>query len=125
MEKVLLIGCAGAFGAASRYAVQTWVQQLAGGPTVIGTLIVNVSGAFLLGLLIALTEDRFLTSGPWRLTLATGFLGAYTTFSTLMLDSAVRLEDGAVLVGILNITASVLLGLAAVYCGLLLGRAFS
>lgn len=125
MEKVLLIGAAGALGAISRYAVQTWFNALNGGPTVVGTLIVNVSGAFLIGLLVALTEERYLTSGPWRAMLAVGFLGAYTTFSTLMFDVETRLEGGDIAPALLNLGASVIFGLLAVYAGLSLGRTVS
>ncbi len=123
LQKVLLIGFAGALGAMLRYGVQTWVNSAAGGPTVLGTFLVNVSGAFLLGLLIALTEERFLTSGPWRQVLAVGFLGAFTTFSTLVYEVTARTENGNLEAAILNLGSSVLFGLLAVYGGLLLGRA--
>ena len=107
----------------SRYAVQMSVNNVAGGPTVLGTFLVNISGAFLLGLLIGLGEQGFLPSGPWRTVLAVGFLGAYTTFSTLMLEAAVRTEDGEVTWALLNLGASIVIGLIAVYGGLTLGRA--
>lgn len=123
MERVLLIGLAGAFGAVSRYAVQMWVLRLIGGPTMLGTAIVNISGTFVLGLIFALTEDRFLSEGPWRAMITVGFLGAYTTFSTFMLESFARIEAGDLLPALLNLGGSVLLGLLAVYAGLTLGRA--
>jgi CrcB protein len=107
----------------SRYAVQTSVNSLAGGPTVLGTFLVNISGAFLLGLLVGLGENGFLPVGPWRTVLAVGFLGAYTTFSTLMLEGTVRAEDGEMTAALLNLGGSVLVGLIAVYGGLTLGRA--
>ena len=123
LEKILLIGFAGALGAVSRYAAQSSVNTLAGGPTVLGTFLVNISGSFVLGLLVGLSEQGFLPTGPWRSVLAVGFLGAYTTFSTLMLDVTLRGESGDVASALLNLGASVALGLIAVYGGLLLGRA--
>jgi CrcB protein len=107
----------------SRYAVQTSVNNLAGGPTVFGTFLVNISGAFLLGLIVGLGENGFLPTGPWRTALAVGFLGAYTTFSTLMLEGTVRAEDGEMGWAIVNLGGSIIVGLIAVYCGLLAGRA--
>ena len=123
MERLVSIAVAGAFGALSRYAVQGWVNDLAGRPTVLGTLAVNLSGAFLLGLFLALTEERYLTSGPWRTAGAVGFLGAYTTFSTLVFESVDRLETGDILAAGANLGGSLALGLVAVYAGQVLGRA--
>lgn len=90
-----------------------------------GTFVVNISGAFLLGLLMALGEGGFLPTGPWRNGLAVGFLGAYTTFSTLMLETATRGESGSMDLAIFYLTSSIVVGLVAVYGGLLLGRALN
>ena len=84
----------------------------------------NLSGAFLLGLFLGLTEERFLTNGPWRTVGAAGFLGAYTTFSTLMFDSVQRFQAGDSAAALANIGASVVLGLAVTFAGLALGRSF-
>ena len=123
LERIVLIGLAGAFGALSRYGIQSGVNELLGRPSVLGTLIVNLSGAFLLGLLLATTADRDVISPAWRTAGAVGFLGAYTTFSTLMFDSISRVEAGDVAAAVANLAASVCLGLIAVYAGLVLGRA--
>ena len=123
MERVVLIGLAGALGALSRYGLQSGINEILGRPTVLGTLLVNLSGAFVLGVLMGATEERFEISAPLRAAGAVGFLGAYTTFSTLMYDSVSRLEAGDVGVAIANLAASVCIGLLAVYLGLALGRA--
>lgn len=123
LDRLLLIGFAGALGAVSRYAVQGWVNDLIGRPSVLGTLIVNVSGAFVLGLFLTISEERFLTSGYWRSAVAVGFLGAYTTFSTLMFESMDRLEAGDTLAALANIMGSVIIGLLAVYAGIVTARA--
>ena len=122
MDRIAWIGLAGALGAISRYKLQGWVNDAIGRPTVLGTFVVNISGAFLLGLVLALTEDRFLTTGPWRTMLSVGFLGAYTTFSTLMFESVDRMETGDVATGVANVAGSVIIGLIAVYAGLTAGR---
>ena len=122
LERIVSIAIAGALGALSRYAVQGWVNDLAGRPTLLGTFVVNVSGAFLLGLFLALTEERYLTAGPWRVAGAVGFLGAYTTFSTLAFESIDRMEAGDILAAAANLGGSIALGLVAVYAGQVLGR---
>jgi CrcB protein len=109
-------------GALSRYAVQGWVNDLIGRPTILGTMAVNLSGAFVLGLFLTLTEDRFLVTGPWRTMVAVGFLGAYTTFSTLMYETVDRMETGDFATAAANILFSVAIGLLAVYAGIVAGR---
>jgi CrcB protein len=85
--------------------------------------VVNISGAFLLGLLFVLLTER-VTVDPWiRSSLTIGFLGAYTTFSTLSFESYRLLEDGAVGLALANALGSVAAGLVAVYLGVVAGRA--
>src|SRR5262245_3926555 len=121
MTRLILIGIAGASGALARYAIQNGVTQILARPTVLGTLLINVSGAFLLGLFIALTDERLVIPNYWRPIIATGFLGAYTTFSTLMFESFNRWEGGDFATAAANIVASIALGLLATYVGLTLG----
>jgi CrcB protein len=123
LERVVWIGVFGALGAMSRYAVQAWMTELVGRPTHLGTFIVNISGAFVLGLFFAFSEERSLFSSEVRSAVTIGFLGAYTTFSTLMLEVVGRAEGGEVTSGVLYLAASLVVGLIAVYGGLTLGRA--
>jgi fluoride exporter len=122
MERVAVIAVAGAIGALSRYGLQSLVNDLAGRPSVVGTLLVNLTGALLLGLLIGFSEERLNLPTFWRTAGAVGFLGSYTTFSTLMFESVDRLERGEVLLVLSYLAASILLGLALAYGGLVLGR---
>lgn len=87
-----------------------------------GTLIVNVSGSFLLGLFFAFAIERYGIDGFWRLFFAIGFLGAYTTFSTFSLEALNLMKSGSSLLAIANILASVTLSLFGVYLGILIGR---
>ena len=123
MTRLALIGIAGATGALLRYGLQSGVAHALGRSTVLGTLLINVSGAFLLGLVLALTDEQMIIPSYWRPVIATGFLGAYTTFSTLMYESFNRFEGGDFATAAANIVASVALGLLATYIGLTVGRA--
>jgi CrcB protein len=88
-----------------------------------GTFVVNVSGAFALGLLFTVLTEQ-LTTAPWvRAGVTIGFLGAYTTFSTLSLETYRLLEDGAVGLALANAAGSLAAGLGAVYLGIVAGRA--
>ncbi len=123
MERIVAIGLAGALGALSRYGLQSLVNEVAGRPSILGTMLANLTGAFLLGLLIAATENRLELNSVTRAAIAVGFLGAYTTFSTFMFESVTRLENGEVLLVLAYVGGSVVLGLALAYAGLQVGRA--
>jgi CrcB protein len=88
----------------------------------LGTLIINVTGSFLLGLFFALAVERYGLDGFWRPFLAIGFLGAYTTFSTFSLETMNLFESGSFILATANVLASVLFSLAGVYLGLLIGK---
>jgi|SRR5688572_7143611 fluoride exporter len=121
----MVIAFAGALGAVARYGMQSLANDLAGRPTVLGTLAVNLIGSLVLGLLIGWGEERLGPSSLWRTAGAVGFLGAFTTFSTLMFESVERLEDGAGLLVLAYIASSIVMGLVLCYAGLIAGRALS
>ena len=118
---LLLVGVGGFFGAITRYTVDLLVSNAVGTRFPLGILIVNVSGAFVLGLLFAATERGAIPEAV-RLPGFVGFIGAYTTFSTLMLDSWRLGEDGAMIAALANVAGSVILGMVAVGAGLMVGR---
>lgn len=122
MSTYLLIAGFGAAGAVSRYAVDSGISTLTGGQFPWGTLTVNVVGAFLLGVLIALTSERLLLDHNWRIALGIGFLGSFTTFSTYAYESVRLAEDSAWLLTIANVFGMVAIGLLAALGGLALGR---
>jgi CrcB protein len=120
---VLGIAVAGAFGALARYGLEGAVSRRWPGAFPWGTFVVNVTGAFALGLVFVLLTERW-SVDPWaRSALTIGFLGAYTTFSTLSLESYRLLEDGAVGLALANMLGSLAAGLVAVYLGVVAGRA--
>jgi CrcB protein len=120
---LLLIGLGGFAGAISRYLVDGWVTDRTAGAFPWGTLAVNLSGSFVLGLLFAMTAERAILPAEIRGPVMIGFIGAYTTFSTFMLESWVLIEDGSYTTAMANLGGSVLLGLVAVVAGLTVGRA--
>ena len=119
---LVLIAAGGAAGAVARYLVDNAVLDRFPGAFPLGILLVNLSGAFLLGVLAALIIERGLLPSDLRSPLLVGFLGAYTTFSTLMLDSWRLVEDGLPVLGTANLVGSMVLGIVALGAGLWLGR---
>lgn len=122
MEKFLLISAGAILGANTRYWLGTWVSQKWGSTFPIGTLVINLTGSFLLGLFMTLATERFLIDPRWRLLVAVGFLGAYTTFSTFTYESINLLMKGQWGAGLLNILGSAILGILAVGLGVVLGK---
>ena len=118
-----LIAVGGAAGAVARYLVAGWVEQLTDGRLPWGTFVVNISGSFLLGIVFALAIDRALLAPEVRVPLMVGFIGSYTTFSTLMLESWRLVEEGALVAVLGNLVGSAVVGMVAVVAGLAIGRA--
>lgn len=122
---LVLIALGGAVGATTRFLVDTWIAQRAGGAFPWGTLVINLSGSLVLGFLFALAIERGVLPASVRGPVLIGFLGAYTTFSTLMLESWRLIEDGAVVLGLANLIGSSVVGMIALVGGLMIGRALA
>ena len=123
MGPLLLVGVGGFAGAVTRYVLDGRISAATGGGFPWGTLVINLSGSFAIGLLFALITERAALPAEWRAPLLIGFLGSYTTFSTLALESWRMIEDGAWLAASGNMLGSMGLGMAAVIGGIALGRA--
>jgi CrcB protein len=117
---LVMIAAGGALGALARYSLGGWVQGMISTSFPLGTMVVNILGSFLLGLLFYLLEGLALTAEV-RSFLTIGLLGAFTTFSTFSYEALVLVQGGEWGRGGLYIGGSVLLGLAGVLCGLFLG----
>ncbi|HOW91785.1 MAG TPA: fluoride efflux transporter CrcB [Anaerolineaceae bacterium] len=122
MDKFLLISAGAVLGANARYWIGTWAAEKWGSAFPYGTLLINLSGSLLLGVFMALTAERAVIDPRIRLLVATGFLGAYTTFSTFTYESVSLLLKGAVVPGLLNALGSTALGLLAVAAGIWIGK---
>jgi CrcB protein len=114
------VAAAGAAGALARFAVDRVVTARTGGAFPFGTLVVNLSGSFLLGLLSAV-----LPPGPELLLSGTALLGSYTTFSTWMFESHRLGESGRTGGLVMNLAVSLAAGLCAVALGWAAGSLFS
>lgn len=122
MKTLLTIGIGSFIGGALRYLVSQQVQKNFLSTFPFGTLSVNILGCFLIGVVFALS-DRGNLSQEWRLFLATGICGGFTTFSAFSNETLALLRDGQLLYAGLYITSSVMLGLLATFAGYLILRA--
>ncbi len=122
MQKLLLIAVAGSLGALARYGLAGLVQRWTDSMFPWGTVSVNIIGCLLFGVLWVAMEERFSFSPDSRAIVLTGFLGAFTTFSTYMFETQQLLEDSQYLAALGNFGLQNAAGLAAVIVGLSLGR---
>jgi CrcB protein len=122
---LLAVAGGGALGAVARYLMAGAVQRWSGGAFPWGTLAVNILGALLMGLIVEAAARFWTLSGDLRLFLTTGILGGFTTFSAFSLETALMIEKGDFTLAALYITASVVLTVLFLFCGLWLVRSFA
>jgi CrcB protein len=122
MREFVTIGVGALLGANMRYWVANYFAARLGPDFPYGTLFINITGSFLLGLVLTLLANRLVVDPGYRLLLGTGFLGAYTTFSTFSYDTIALLERGDLLPAAANSAASLLGTLVAAYLGIALAR---
>ena len=123
MRILLLIGAGGFIGSICRYLVQQFIQNKLVSTFPYGTLGVNITGCFLIGLILALSLKGYVTN-DWRLFLVTGICGGYTTFSAFSMESVALFRSGEMLSGFTYIAGSVLLGLLATFAGIWFTKLF-
>lgn len=124
MSKLLLIGLAGLVGTLSRYWLSGAVSRRYGGSFPFGTLLVNLLGCFLVGLLFYLLQERSTANETVRAVILIGLLGGFTTFSSFGLQTFTMLQDGEFALAALNVAASNVIGLFLVWAGYTLAKAF-
>ena len=123
MNQLIAVALGGACGAVVRFLMSTGLYQWLGRGFPYGTLVVNVVGSFLIGLLTeALILQRIAITLEYRAAILVGFIGAFTTFSTFSLETIYLIEQGSLNKAVLNIVVSVFGCLLAVWIGLLCGR---
>jgi len=122
MQRILLIGFAGLAGTLGRYFMSGLVARRFGETFPVGTIIINVIGCFLAGLLFYVLQERSLVSETVRLAIMVGFLGGFTTFSAYGLQTFTLFRDGEVLLAFLNLAISNVLGLFMVWLGFVAAR---
>lgn len=122
--RLLLIAILGAAGTLARYGLQGLVQIRVGSTFPYGTLLVNLTGCFLLALIGQFTLNRMVISPDWRVAIAVGFFGGYTTFSSFGWETAKMLESGEWLWATTYVTASMAAGLFLSVAGIRLANRF-
>jgi fluoride exporter len=120
--RYLLVVIGGGTGALARYVAASVIMTRFGGKFPLGTLVINVTGSFLIGFLMTILTERFKLDPNWRILLVVGFLGEYTTFSSFEWETYSSVRDGGLWTGMLNIVSSVILGYVAVTLGSMLAR---
>ncbi|HEY0434502.1 MAG TPA: fluoride efflux transporter CrcB [Chitinophagaceae bacterium] len=123
IKSLLLIASGGAAGSVMRFLVQKWFAETTPSVFPWGTFVVNLAGCFLIGLIFAVSE-RMLILGPrMRFLLITGFCGGFTTFSAFSFENLALLRSGEYAYALLYGLLSVVLGIAAVFGGIVLAKA--
>jgi fluoride exporter len=123
LKTMLIVGSGGFIGSALRYLVQVNVEKLMSSTFPMGTLLVNVTGSFIIGIIYAFAEKGNLMNPEWRIFLAVGICGGFTTFSTFTMDNLNLLKDNSLIQLLLYTGGSLFLGVLAVYLGIILTRA--
>ena len=123
VRELAAVAAGGAIGASLRWSLGTWIVGRTGPGFPWHTMLINISGAFLIGVLMALSMEKGAVPVDWRLFLGTGVLGGFTTFSTLSYESIALMQDGLWAAGLTNMFASGIAGLVAAWLGLVAGRA--
>lgn len=124
MFKLLIIGSGGFIGAVLRYQISGWIHKAFGTAFPYGTLTVNVLGSFLLGLFLVLADTKLILPDMYKQLIAIGILGAFTTFSTFSYETYALIEGQLFKQVMLNIGLNLLLGLLAVWLGIIAARLF-
>jgi CrcB protein len=120
--RTLLVGAGGFVGATLRYTLGGLVSRAVSPEFPWATFLVNVSGCFVIGFLAVLTEERGPIGPPGRLFLMVGVLGGYTTFSTFGYETLSLMREGSHALAAANAAGQLLLGLAAVWAGMIVAR---
>jgi CrcB protein len=120
LDRYLMVMLGGATGSLARYIVGSAIMHRFGTRFPLGTLTINVTGSFFIGLLMTLFAERVNLHPNWRILLAAGFLGGYTTFSSFEWETFRLMREGGRWLAALNVVGSVLVGYAAVWLGAVL-----
>jgi CrcB protein len=121
--KYLMIALGGSVGAIARYAVGSYVGNRMGTRFPYGTFLINMSGSFVIGMVMTILAARTHLSRNWAFLVPIGFIGAYTTFSSFELETLRLVQDGQATSALLNVLLSVVVGFVMVWMGVVAGRA--
>ena len=123
MTKYLMVALGGALGSVLRFWAGTYVSARVGSRFPWGTLVINITASFLIGVIMTVLAERANWSPNWRYLIPIGFIGGYSTFSTFEWETLRVFQDGDFLFAMFNIVGSVALGFIAVWLGVITGKA--
>jgi len=123
MTKYIVVGFGGFLGAIARFWLGGVISNRLGSRFPYGTFVINVTGSFLIGLIVTLLAEKAHWNPNWRYLVPIGFIGAYTTFSTFEYETFRSVQDGQLLIAMLNVALSFILGFLAIWCGVIAGKA--
>jgi fluoride exporter len=118
---VLFVAVGGAIGSVTRYLVGGWIASRLGSAFPYGTLVINITASFIIGFFLAFAQERASLNPNWRLFVAVGFVGGYSTFSTFEYEGIRLLQEREVLLGSIYMIGSVVTGGIAAVGGIALG----
>jgi CrcB protein len=121
--KYLMVGIGGGLGSILRFWLGSYIGTRMGTRFPYGTFVINITGSFLIGVVFAFLTARTQWSPNWRYLIPIGFIGGYTTFSSFEYETLQTIRDGQIGLGLLYVGASVAVGFAAVWGGMMAGRA--
>ena len=117
MDRYLMVMLGGATGSLARYLLGAAIMNRVGSRFPLGTVVINITGSFLIGFLMTMLTERLSPHPLLRPLLVVGFLGGYTTFSSFEWETLGLVQDGARWLGLINVIGSVVLGYIAVWLG--------
>lgn len=123
LRTILIVGSGGFIGSVMRYLVQIWVEKGLMSTFPWGTFVANITGSFIIGVVFALAEKGNVLNTEWRMFLAVGICGGFTTFSSFAYNNLTLLKEQAYTSFFLNLGGSLFLGILAVYLGIILAKA--
>ncbi len=122
LRTILLVGSGGFIGSVMRYLVQYYVERSLSSTFPWGTMIANIAGSFIIGMIFALAEKGNLMNAEWRMFLAVGICGGFTTFSSFAYNNFTLIKENSFIPLLLNVGGNLFLGIIAVYVGIVLVR---
>jgi fluoride exporter len=124
IKTLLLVGTGGFIGSVTRFLASRFVQDNFQSGFPYGTFLVNISGCLLIGIIYGISERSSLLTSEWKMFLAVGFCGGFTTFSTFANENLAMLRDGDIFHFMIYSGFSVILGVVAAFCGVLITKIF-
>jgi fluoride exporter len=123
LRTLLIVGTGGFIGSVMRYLVQFYIEKSMSSTFPLGTLIANIAGSFIIGMVFALAEKGNLMSSEWRIFLTVGICGGFTTFSAFAYNNFTMIKEHSLGQLFINIGGNLFFGILAVYLGIIFIRA--